>query len=1505
MLARMPSRPSDTMLPPLRRARRRDWGRLVARVLCVLFAVLGLVPVGVGLLIRTSWARGIATRETQNIVRGLGIDARYDLELRLWPLSVTLRNVRVASSDRGAPLLESTRISARPKIFGLLAGKVVIDEIEVLRPKVRVVLRDGKLQNLALDLPASKDDGKPTKAPFSVVSASEGEVDVDVDGVHFHAREIDADVTTDDDGRGGTAFEVAVRVAEARSRMIRQLPAPTNKAEAERLRDFAVDEDTLCRIDGRARIEKARVLVRRLTAYGAADLDGADDTALGCDVSREDKRFVDVELGHLSVGLPKDGKSTPSLDGHVKVRAPLALAMRAPGAPLLDGWVQVDAEMRFDAQTVLPDVNGRIEGHDLRADKFSFARTLTSDVLVRRSVVTSPLTRVEIADGIAEIRDVEVRPLEKGIPAKAQFDAHGVDFNRMIRDFHVSAHPHVTWSLDEVHAHDIKGTLDPLFMDGDLRASTSNFAVFAGPADDKASTRATGVSQGNIAGKLAIRPWALEFHACTVTAPRSRVEGVFVSIGYTNILKVDIAGSRIDLADLTPLGSIPIRGNAEASVHVTGTLGDPHLVGEAKIDDFVLGDIPFGNVTQAHAALEGVVLTLTEVHGQKGKSTFEMPTARLDFGGAANMQLDAQVTSRSLDLRDFFAMFHLDEDPRFEQIGATLATSARVHLALGGPEDKCGGGFLDVHATTDARNVDLLGEKFEEGHADFDYRWADRNAGIEGAEVEVRSLSLTKVKKEGRAPLGAVLGSAVVHRGGELRGSLVLQSFPLGRADLLGKAASSLEGTVSGLARIGGTVSAFEIDADLGATPVRVQGVPFGASDLHVRMTQKPQPRKAVGKTGCGAPIGAPFDRDAYLADTSEQGAYEVDGALFGKQVRLDHVVVTRQKSPVVTGHIELAKLDVAPIGAIMALRDLAARPDEAEGQPGAALGGEISGELVMDRVATDDLARARARFTPKTVRFTRGAQKIEMRPTQEALTVGGDELRVPPVTFDLVAANSLKGVFQVKGAVTKLTRGGDLAIDAELSPIDLGILVGVVPRITRAVGTLGGAVRLKGKIAAPEFDGRMSVRGGELSFKGMPGSLTDVEIDAEADENEARITRGVGKFLGGDLTVTGHLPIKNGSLGIASATITGRQLSLEPASGVKTTVDTALEVTINPQATTPAGRLPFIGGSVDITAFEYSLPITLNLNGLKGGAQRTVVDAYDPSLDAVTLGIDVRSRAPLRIRNNLVEAQLQIDPRGLRVSGTNQRYGIRGEMVTLPGGRFRVFANDFELQKGTIRFDDPTRVAPHVDITATTEYRRYASSFAQGAGGAGAAGGAAGGGGGTISSGGSGGNLWRIAMHAYGDTDDLRVDMTSDPALSREDIFFLLTIGLTRAEVDQVRAGSVYASAAFEAIGTVSGADRAVKTAIPVIDDFRFGSAYSARTGRTEPQVTLGRRLGDNLRANVSTGLTEDRQLRANVELRLSRPLSVQASYDNISVVSSGSIGNFGLDFRWRLEFN
>lgn len=1488
----MEGRSSSTELPPVRRTKRRDWVRLACRIFAVVFAVIGLLPMAVGLLVRTSWVRDAATRETQAIVATYGVAARYRLEVHLWPLGVSLRDLRIEASDGKAPFLTAKRVTLRPKIFGLLSGKVAIDQIEIEQPKARVVIEGGKLGNLALNLPeAPKKKAGPTKPPFSVVSANEAEVDVTVDGTHVVGHEIDADVTASEDERGESVFEVAVRSTEMTTQLVRKQGNTT-----------AFDDDTFCRLDGRARIEHDRIVVHRLTVDGVADMDPAPLTHLGCGLPKSDYRRVELGLGHVAIAFPTAPQRVPSVEGHVKVRAPLPLIGRmGPGAPITEGWVGVDVELRYAPETSIPDLSGRLEIHDVRLARFNFAKNLTSEIAVHRGVVTSPLTTLDIAGSVTEIRDVEVRPFEKGIPIRVgRVDVANANFTTLLRDFRVHPRPHVTWDIREVHVEGVQGMASPLKIDGDLNGRTYDFAVYDKPASDPARGRIIGVRDASLHGKLAIRPKALEFHDMTVATPKSIVTGALVAIGYGEELEVDVPHARVDVGELSPIGSVVMSGIAEPVVTMTGTSGAPKLEGNVSIKDFVIGDILFGNVTQGHvlADIGKVTVDMSDVKAQKGKSVYEMSSGRLDFNGPASMRLDGQVSSKSLDVRDLLSMFHLDDDPRFLEIEGNLEPSARMHLALGGPEDRCGSGYLTIHAQTNAHHLNLLGEKFDEGHSDFEYRWVDRLAGIDGVDIDVHSLSLSKVKKEGRGAIGSVLGALAIHRGGDIRGSLVAQGFPLARLDLLGPAAQMLEGSASGVVRIGGRLTALDVDADVNVTPIRILGAPFGGSDLHLAMRQKPKVVKSIGKTACGAPIEAPFDKDQYLKDTSLQGEYRIDGTLFGEQLRLDDIVVTRQKTPVIRGKVALERFDLGPIGKLLTAND------DPNAVPPIPIGGEITGELSLDDVATADLGHARVRFAPKTLRVDRGGQKIELRGTQTVFALADDVLSIPSVTFDLSAPNGLKGSFAVHGAVKKVTHGGDLSLAAELSPLDLGILVGVVPRLTRAAGTLSGSVKVTGSPAEPDLDGRLEIRGGEFGIKGFAGGATDVEVDIEADSNEARITRAFGHFLGGEVSATARMPLKGGQLGIANAKISGRQLSVARIDGVRAVVDADLDVTVNPNAPSAQGRLPFIGGDISVTQFEYSRPITVDLSGFKGGAKRTVVEAYDPSSDSVAFGIDVHSRVPLRIRNNLIDAQLAIDPRGIRITGTNQRVGLRGELSTVAGGRFRVFANDFEVQKGTIRFDDPTRIAPHVDVTGVTEYRRYSNTVTNpGAstnttGGAGATTG-------NISSGGRGGGLWRIALHAFGDAEDLHVDMTSDPVLSREDIFFLLTIGLTRAEVDQVRAGSVYASAAFEAIGTVSGADRAVKTALPVIDDFRFGSAYSPRTGRTEPQVTLGRRLTDNVRASVSTGLTEDRQLRSNVEWRLSQPLSVQTSYDNISTVSSGSVGNFGLDFRWRIEFD
>jgi translocation and assembly module TamB len=211
-----------------------------------------------------------------------------------------------------------------------------------------------------------------------------------------------------------------------------------------------------------------------------------------------------------------------------------------------------------------------------------------------------------------------------------------------------------------------------------------------------------------------------------------------------------------------------------------------------------------------------------------------------------------------------------------------------------------------------------------------------------------------------------------------------------------------------------------------------------------------------------------------------------------------------------------------------------------------------------------------------------------------------------------------------------------------------------------------------------------------------------------------------------------------------------------------------------------------------------------------------------------------------------------------------------------------------FDIQQGVIRFDDPTRIAAHVDLLATTEYRRTSSQSSSGS-----------------SSSSTSGTTWRITLHASGDTDNLKIDLTSEPPLSQEDIVLLLTIGITRAEADQIQAGTLGMSVALEALSAISGASTAVKSAIPVIDDFKFGSAYSPISGRSEPTVRVGKRLTKDVSANVETSLSEDRELRANIMWKLGQNFSVLGTYDNVNNdVTSSAVGNLGVDLRWRVEF-
>jgi translocation and assembly module TamB len=730
---------------------------------------------------------------------------------------------------------------------------------------------------------------------------------------------------------------------------------------------------------------------------------------------------------------------------------------------------------------------------------------------------------------------------------------------------------------------------------------------------------------------------------------------------------------------------------------------------------------------------------------------------------------------------------------------------------------------------------------------------------------------------------------------------------PLSRVDALGAFAREVEGSVSGVAHVTGNLDDFRPDAgfvaraELDVAGTRVRDVALPGSHLDVSLTHRmAQAKKTSGRTRCGAPVGAPFDKAAYLADTSSHGDWTVNADLLGGTMLLRDVVTTRARSPTISGRVSFRGLD---LGAL-ARATVVGKPegDEPVAAPtSSSIGGQLWGELIVDEISVEHPATSRARFFLGPTVVARGGQKLTLKPPREPLTLANDAIDTPPLEVTLDTPDGFRGGFVLSGRVARATSDPTFALQAKLDPIDLAVLKRIFPRVDSASGVVEGGFRVTGRAASPAITGELHARGDEIEVHGLPGAITDVQIDVRAEPTEIAAS-GRGKFAEGTVSFDGSIPVRGFELGALESRVVARGVRLTPADGVAATFDADLQVTYDGKASGEGAALPHVAGEVGIASFNYTRPISLttDLAALGTRARRTEVNAYDPSLDFVALDLHLRSRAPVVIKNNLVEVQLAIDSGSLDVTGTNQRIGLRGALRTLPGGRFHFQQSDFEVRQGIIRFDDPTRVAPNVDITAVTEYRRYTDTSA----GAGAGTGASGGTGAASTGSTRGGSLWRITLHAYGDADNLRVDMTSEPSLSQEDIVLLLAVGMTRAELDQLQASSIGASIALNYLGAASGADRAVKQALPIIDDFRFGSAYSTVTGKTEPQLTVGKRLTNDLRASVTAGLSEDRELRSNIEWRLNNRLSVQGSYDNINDVSSSTLGNVGVDLRWRLEF-
>ena len=1450
-------------------------GRLLARAACAIFALIGALPLVLTLLVSSSPMKRWAERETTRVLRDeLGVTATYRVELRLLPLRLAIEDLTVPASDGGSPAFVADSVTVSPRVFALLGGRLDLGEIELNRPRTRLVVENGKVANVRYRLrERSASAPKGDRAPFSSLSISEGRFSIVVEGVHIDTGPVDLDVFAE----RGPSFEVALQADESRvmrRRIDQTALAPTNGKEVQ-------DDDVVCRLEARARIEPDSFDIRRLSLLAELDQRPEPGSMRPCRAEEDDTHELAVAVSQLHGVLRQN--ALPLYRGHVTARVPLALLNRFAKTLELHGFISLAGDVRHDTSSKLPEFDGKLTGRGLGLGGYRLAQTLDVDVHLARDAIVLPRYEMGFSDGKIKAKNIRIEPLKPGVPLAAEsMDGLDVPFTSLMRDLDVTPKTIVTWDLRETHLKKIQGTLAPLHIEGDLAAETRDFEVFDRGWNDPLRKHMIGVKRASVRGRFRVVPEALEFVDTRAEFGQSSILARLVSIGFQNKINLSIAkGSKIHLADVSPLVDIPMLGNAELDIEMAGIMSDPLLTGNVSIRGFDFGGFPIGDVKSAKIRFRPLFLELADVEAQHGSSSFSVPTARIDFGTQATLVADAKMKSKSFDVRDFFAIWHFDQDPRWKEIAGETAAEASVRYVLGGAQDPCGKGVLSTNGKLAFKRLDLFGERYDGGDVDFRFRWFDRDASYHAIELSAPNVLL---RKGG----GSILGSIDVRAGAKVQGNLVATDVPVGKIDALPSILRAADGKASAVVEVSGTLDELRATANARLSQIRLGRSTLPPSRLSVELVPEPDQPRVLARTKCGGPITAGFDLQQYEADRSS-GTFIVNGTLFDRQVALERLTVTRQRNKLVRGKVKLEEID---LGALAELSPTFALSDSR-------LEGRMSGVFDIAELKMENPAMARAKLTVSSLNATRGGLGVKLLPNAQPLEIGDGALRVPGLSLHATTTQG-QATVDVSGGVSRLRDAPEVSGTLALRPMDLAALTQVFPRVERAKGTVTGRMTVSGPLESPTYGGGFELSGGEVVVRGLQAPLSDLEVRAELSGGELTIARGSARMGNGKLSVTGGAPLRGFELGAVRLEFAARNLSLPLGDDIRTTADADLLATWKP-STAGERTLPRLTGNVLFRSFEYRRPVTMTaeLQALGHRGKRTRVETYDPSEDFVELDITVRSARALQIRNDLIEADLLLANEGLVLTGTNGRFGARGTVEVKRGGRITLRRNVFEITNGTVRFDDTTRMAAKVDVTAVSEYRRYTDSSGASSTGATAAAAPSGASTSSVS-----GGRWTIRMHAHGDADDLKIDLKSDPPLAQDDIFLLITVGLTRAELDQAKSASVGESVALEALGTLSGADRAVTQAVPVIDEFRFGSSYSSKTGRTEPTVTVGKRLTERVRANVTTGLAESREVRSNIEWRLNNRVSVESSYDNVNDISSSSLGNLGADVRWRLEF-
>jgi autotransporter translocation and assembly factor TamB len=401
-----------------------------------------------------------------------------------------------------------------------------------------------------------------------------------------------------------------------------------------------------------------------------------------------------------------------------------------------------------------------------------------------------------------------------------------------------------------------------------------------------------------------------------------------------------------------------------------------------------------------------------------------------------------------------------------------------------------------------------------------------------------------------------------------------------------------------------------------------------------------------------------------------------------------------------------------------------------------------------------------------------------------------------------------------------------DLEVDGQ---VPLAILPAFQPEVRSAEGLLSLTIRVNGTTDKPRIAGEATVRDGKLQLASYPETFRELTGRVQISPAGLRLVEATALVGRGRLRASGEMTLNGWRPGVYRFALTGREVAVAPFEGLRTTWDADLELV-------GQGDRAQLRGEANLVQGTYVGQLSLLSLILSQRQERPAAPSF-----ALPLRIQLQFRDNLRVETNL--ARLTVGGT-LSLEGTTANPILFGTLESHEG-RITFRKNRYDLLAAAVRFTDPRKIDPILDVTGRARIRDY-----------------------------------DITVRLTGRAENLNVRFSSTPPLDEEELLLLTTLGLTKEEAAQspagVAAGQVVQLLLDEILGPeVSG------YGLDVLEVQSTDTTQKGEAGTKQTSVRVGKQVTEDLRVLYSQSIAGASKRILRVEYQVIGPLFLAGEQD------------------------